>query len=108
MDVQIVAAIVGTGLTVGGAVAVSGRWVVGAVIREDTQNLRDAMLALTKTAETLTGELKAAKELQAKGTDELHNAIKAVRDVLANHQERIAVLESKTSSPSRRPAIRGK
>lgn len=99
-------AIVGTGLTVGGMVLAGGRWVVGAVIREDTQALREAMVGLKQTAETLTGELREAKAQAQRGTDELHEAIEAVRAVLSNHQERIAVLETIANQGKRSARMR--
>jgi hypothetical protein len=93
MNGSIVLPLIGTAVGIVVAVLTGNRWLIGAAIREDTMPLREAMVSLKQTAETLTAELRDAKEQQRKGTDELHEAIEAVREVLSNHQERIAVLE---------------
>jgi gas vesicle protein len=109
---EVLVTILGTGFTVGATVAVAGRWVVGAVIREDTQPLREAMVSLKHTADNLATAMSDAKVAQQKGADELHEAIDAVRAVLSNHQERIAVLETianqQALAAKRAPRIRAK
>ena len=95
--------VLGTGLTVGATIAAVGRWVVSALIREDIQPLRETMLSLRQTVEQLVNEMRDAKDEQKEGRDELHDAVEAIRAVLANHETRITVLE-RDNPPS--PAMR--
>jgi uncharacterized coiled-coil DUF342 family protein len=93
--------ILGTAVAVAGAMAAAGRWVLAMSIREDMQPLREAILGLKQTADQLSKELREAKAEQKEGRDELHDAVQAIRDVLANHDKRITVLESSPKPPVR-------
>jgi hypothetical protein len=93
MTGETVALVLGTGATVGATIAVAGRWVVSVLIREDVQPLRETMLSLRQTVESLVTEMRDAKAEQKEGRDELHDAVEAIRSVLANHETRITVLE---------------
>jgi uncharacterized coiled-coil DUF342 family protein len=93
--------ILGTAVTVAGAMAAAGRWALSMSIREDMQPLREAILGLKQTADQLSKELREAKVEQKEGRDELHDAVQAIRDVLANHDKRITVLESSPKPPAR-------
>jgi len=103
MTADTVATIIGTGLTVGGAVVVAGRWALGMAMRAEMQPLREAMLGLSQTAKQLAIEIAEAKAAQRESRTELHDAVDAIRDMLANHETRITVLE-RDNPPS--PAMR--
>jgi hypothetical protein len=103
MTADTVATIIGTGLTVGGAVVVAGRWALGMAMRAEMQPLREAMLGLKQTAEVLANQIAEAKQAQREGSDELHEAVEAIRAVLNSHETRITVLE-RDNPPS--PAMR--
>ncbi len=86
--------VVTTVLSVAGAFAVFGRWVFGAVIREDVQPLRETMIRLEQTVSGLVSTLKEQREQEREGRDELHDAVEAIRGILSNHETRISVIES--------------
>ena len=98
--------VLGTGVTVGATIAVAGRWVVSALIREDVQPLRETMLSLKQTVESLVNEMRDAKAEQKEGRDELHDAVEAIRAVLANHETRITVLEGPTTPQRKIRAVK--
>jgi predicted nucleic acid-binding Zn-ribbon protein len=91
--------ILGTGISVGGTMAVAMRWALGMAMRAEMQPLREAMLGLKQTAETLRDQIAEAKQAQREGSDELHEAVEAIRAVLNNHETRITVLETTTPEP---------
>ena len=103
MNAETLATIVGTGLTFGGSGALAMRWAFGMAMRAEMQPLREAMLGLKQTAEVLANQIAEAKQAQREGSDELHEAVEAIRAVLNSHETRITVLERDTP-PS--PAMR--
>jgi len=118
MDGNVMVAMLGTACAIVAAVLAGNRWLIGAAIRQDTAPLVVSMTKLEQTAKALTDELREAKAQQVKGTDELHEAIEAVRQVLEKHQEhisdsreRIAVLEviaNQTHTPKSKRAPRAR
>ena len=103
---ETVALVLGTGVSVGVTIAMMGRWVVSALIREDVQPLRETMLSLKQTVESLVTEMRDAKAEQKEGRDELHDAVEAIRSVLANHETRITLLEGPATPPRKIRAVK--
>ena len=50
--------------------------------------------------------MRDAKAEQKEGRDELHDAVEAIRSVLANHETRITVLEGPTTPQRKIRAVR--
>ena len=101
---ETVALVLGTGVTVGATIAMMGRWVVSALIREDVQPLRETMLSLKQTVESLVAEMRDAKADQKENRAELHEAVEAIQAMLANHETRITVLDG-PATPQRKMRV---
>lgn len=100
MNVETFGTIVSTALTLAGALALAMRWALGMAMRQEMQPLREAMIGLKQTAEVLAGQIAEAKQAQREGSDELHEAVEAIRAVLNSHETRITVLERSGPTPT--------
>jgi hypothetical protein len=116
VDAQTPAAILATAVAVAGAMAAAGRWVLGAVIREDVAPLQTTMAVLGERVATLTSVLAQSdvtrqkdREAVERSTAEMHDAVQAIRDVLSDHETRLIVLERPPDAkPAPRAKIRGR
>lgn len=84
----------GLAFTVAGGALAVGRFVLGAVIREDMSPLRDAVLELKKTTEALAKALDRAERDHISDRAEMKEAIEAIREVLQEHANRLTILET--------------
>lgn len=101
-----VALIFGTAATVGAAVAASGRWVVRAIFREDVEPLRDTMMALKHTVETLVEEMRESRDVQRSDRNDMHEAVEKLTTIVQDHESRVRVLESQQTP--KKPAPRSR
>lgn len=93
MSGELIAGVVAIVLTAIGMIAGASYWAILSAMRNEMSPLRETMVGLQKTAESLTRELAEAKLAQQSSRTELHDAVDAIRGMLANHETRITVLE---------------
>ena len=101
MSGELIAGTIAIVLTAIGMIAGASYWAILSAMRNEMSPLRETMIALQETAKQLTRELAEAKLAQATSRTELHDAVDAIRELLANHETRISVIER--TQPVRRP-----
>lgn len=97
MSAADVAVVLGTAATVAVSMAAAGKFVLRSVIREDVAPIRETMALLAQRVGTLTATLE-------KEQDGLRDNLKAINDMLANHETRITLLEQTPPRPVMRAA----